>query len=254
MYIYGPAPPRAAPTQTAHGMSGFWIRQIPGHALHENGLQRQKSVGTLVRNHVRRAAVVPRINRLSTGCQPRVNRTFCSPVGLHGISFVRASVESFRTVCHDRRKAKGTVVFWANRPIGVPSYRAPPRRSAVRRPAPTRPWYVRVLDSTNRFTLDFVCLCFRRIIQDSLSPMPWRADRPTGVPPCPAPPRPAPPPCVAPPGAAHGMPGLLESTSNKTVCPGDSRPPLPPKASRASQSEARTNEIPCKPMGEHNGD
>ena len=47
------------------------------------------------------------------------------------------------------RKAKGTVVFWANRPVGVPSYSAPPRRSAVRRPAPTRPWYVWVLDSTS---------------------------------------------------------------------------------------------------------
>ena len=47
------------------------------------------------------------------------------------------------------RGAKGTVVFWANRPVGVPSCPAPPRRSAVRRPAPTRLWYVRVLDSTS---------------------------------------------------------------------------------------------------------
>ena len=46
---------------------------VPGHALHEKVLQRQKGVGTLVRSQVRRAAVVPRINSLSTGCQPWVN-------------------------------------------------------------------------------------------------------------------------------------------------------------------------------------
>ena len=36
---------------------------IPGHALHEKGLQRQKSVGTLVSNQERRALAVPLINR-----------------------------------------------------------------------------------------------------------------------------------------------------------------------------------------------
>ena len=37
-----------------------------------------------------------------------------------------------------------------DRPNGVPSYpsSAPPRRPAVRRPEPTGPWCVRVLDST----------------------------------------------------------------------------------------------------------
>ena len=50
-------------------------------------------------------------------------------------------------------KAKGTVVS-----LGEPTHRlpvlpgpAPPRRPAVRRPSPTRPWYVWVLDSTNMF-------------------------------------------------------------------------------------------------------
>ena len=37
---------------------------IPGHALHEKGLQRQIGVCTLVSSQERRAAVVPRINRL----------------------------------------------------------------------------------------------------------------------------------------------------------------------------------------------
>ena len=43
---------------------------------------------------------------------------------------------------------KGWVVFWANHPVGIPSYPSP-RRPAARRPAPNRPRYVRVLDSTN---------------------------------------------------------------------------------------------------------
>ena len=44
-------------------------------------------------------------------------------------------------------RARETVVSWAQRPVGVASGPARPRRAAVRRPAATRPWYVRVLDS-----------------------------------------------------------------------------------------------------------
>ena len=36
---------------------------IPGHALHEKGLQRQKSVGPLVSSQEERALLVPVINR-----------------------------------------------------------------------------------------------------------------------------------------------------------------------------------------------
>ena len=36
---------------------------IPGHALHETGLQRQMVVGTLVNSQQRRALAVPVINR-----------------------------------------------------------------------------------------------------------------------------------------------------------------------------------------------
>ena len=55
--------------------------------------------------------------------------------------------------------------------LGEPFRRRPdlpgparPRRPAVRSPDPTRPWYVRVLDSTNTF--DFMYLWFRWGIQD----------------------------------------------------------------------------------------
>ena len=70
---------------------------VPGHALHEKGLQRQIAVGTLVNSQQRRALAVPRLNRWSTAGQPLVNRTFCSSTGLHRISFVRACEETFRT-------------------------------------------------------------------------------------------------------------------------------------------------------------
>ena len=47
---------------------------VPGHALHEKGLQRQIGVGTLVSSQERRALAVPLINRGSTAGQPLVNR------------------------------------------------------------------------------------------------------------------------------------------------------------------------------------
>ena len=73
---------------------------FPGHALHEKGLYRQIAVGTLVNSQERRALAVPRINRGQTADEPVVNRGFRSPTGLHGISFVRACEESFRTVVY----------------------------------------------------------------------------------------------------------------------------------------------------------
>ena len=45
---------------------------ILGHALHEQNLQRQQGVGTVVRSQERRAAVVPPIIHLPTADQPFV--------------------------------------------------------------------------------------------------------------------------------------------------------------------------------------
>ena len=47
---------------------------FPVYALHGKGLQRQRSVGTLVSNQERRALLVPVMNRLLIAGQPRVNR------------------------------------------------------------------------------------------------------------------------------------------------------------------------------------
>ena len=101
--------------------------------MHEKGLQRQISIGTLVNSQERRAAVVLRTNRLSTA-------SFAPPSVLQRISFVRASEDTFRTVSSMPWKAQGAVVgLWANRPVGVPSYPVPPRPAAPSCAAPPRP-------------------------------------------------------------------------------------------------------------------
>ena len=91
--------------------------------------------------------------------------------GLKGISFVRASEESFRTVVLDALEGKRDACF-----LGEPTHRHPVlprparlRRPAVRRPAPTRPWYVLVLDSTgcNSFVRDSE-ETFKTIVFDAL--------------------------------------------------------------------------------------
>ena len=75
---------------------GIMVHGVPGHALHEKGLQRQKGDGPLVSSQEHRALLVPRLNRLSTGCRSVVNRSFGSSIVLHRISLVRASGETFR--------------------------------------------------------------------------------------------------------------------------------------------------------------
>ena len=55
-------------------------------------------------------------------------------------------------------RVHGTYVPWPNKSIGTQSCSTLPGRSA-RRPDPTRPWYVRVLDSTGFFLfLDMPCM------------------------------------------------------------------------------------------------
>ena len=49
-------------------------RLIPGHALHEKGLQRQKSFGPLVSSQHERALLVPLINRGQTADKSVMNR------------------------------------------------------------------------------------------------------------------------------------------------------------------------------------
>ena len=67
-------------------MHGF----IPGHALHEKGLQRQKGGGPLVGSQEQRALLVPLLNRLSTArCAPEFGLLGISPVRASGGTFIR---------------------------------------------------------------------------------------------------------------------------------------------------------------------
>ena len=122
---------------------------IPGHALHEKSLQRQEGDGTLVSSREQKALLVPVINRLSTAgfVPPSVYigfRLFVLPGGCSG------QLSSMPW------GARGTVASSAKKPVGVQPCRArsaqPPRRAP---PDPTRPWCVRVLDSTNLERWDF---------------------------------------------------------------------------------------------------
>ena len=118
--------------------SSIGLHRIPGHALHEKGSQRQKGVGSLVSSQERRALLVPVTNRLSTG-------DFVPAFGLHRISLVRASGETFRRRVFDALEGTrkdcplGEQFCWHT---VLPA----PRRHAAVRPDATRLWYVRVLD------------------------------------------------------------------------------------------------------------
>ena len=57
-------------------------------------------------------------------------------------------VSKTRRIVYDALEGKKDGCFLGNRPVGLPSYRAPPRRSAERLPAPDRLRSVQVLDST----------------------------------------------------------------------------------------------------------
>ena len=56
----------------AEDQLSLYPSSIPGHALHEEGLQRQIAVDTLVNSQQRRALAVPRLNRGQTAGQPLV--------------------------------------------------------------------------------------------------------------------------------------------------------------------------------------
>ena len=120
--------------------------EIPGHAMHEKGLQRQIAVGTLFNSQQRRALAVPRLNRWSTAGQPlvlfrhRFTWDFLS-------SCLRRDVQN----CCLRypgglegRLPSGPTEMSA--PWFAQLRPAPP--SPVRCADPTRPLCVRVLDST----------------------------------------------------------------------------------------------------------
>ena len=129
---------------------------------------------------------------------------------------------------------RGSNVSWANRTVDVPS------GPAMRRPAPTRPWYVRVLDSASKPLINrglcspnglsknsFVRASeemIRTYVHDALGGTrdgcvlrEQTCQHPT----LPGPPRPAAPPCAARPDLPVVYPGFgfEKSKSSKTKHP-----------------------------------
>ena len=96
---------------------------IPGHALHEKGLQRLIGVVTLVSSQEQRGRLVPG----QTGYQLAVNRGFYSSIGLNGISLVRASRGSARRSLPHRLGVREFVFSWAKSSVvGVLCCPSPP--------------------------------------------------------------------------------------------------------------------------------
>ena len=125
---------------------GFGLDNLyfPGHALREKGSQRQIDAGTLAQQPGTKSG-------RNAADKLRVKRGVCSPIGSNGVSFVRASRGTPRSVFFDRLGNKKAAYF-----LGEPTRRrpvlpvpAPPRRPAVRRPVPNRPLHIRVLGSTS---------------------------------------------------------------------------------------------------------
>ena len=181
--------------------------------MHEKGLQGQIGDGTLDRSQGRRAAVVPRTNRLSTGRQPDVlfplrfkSDFLCSCFRVLPKS--RSGQLSTTPRGQEGRLSSGRTDPLASRPTRT----APPLRRASPRPAPTHPWYVRVLDSTNLMHgISFVRASeksFRTVssmLRGAKGTGVFWANRPVGVPSYPVPPRPAAPPCAVPPVVCPGF-------------------------------------------------
>ena len=75
--------------------------------MHEEGLQSHLGVGPQVSRQQRRAAVVPRINRLQTARQPRINRSSTGhrvPVnGLHRIQYVSVPKRTLSSLVSNAR-------------------------------------------------------------------------------------------------------------------------------------------------------
>ena len=103
---------------------------VPGHALHEKGLQRQKRRRSTGQQPRTKSAPRP-------ADKPRFNRSFRSFIGLHRISLVCSSGETFRRRLFDALESAGE-----DCPLGeqfcwrtvLPDPAPPPRRAPRRDP------------------------------------------------------------------------------------------------------------------------
>ena len=152
---------------------------------------------------------------MSASCpddKPIINRSLCSSIGLHRISLVRASGESFRRRVFDALEGtRGAYLLgelFCRRPV-LPSPAPPPRRA----PRPDPPVVCPGFGLDKSVYIRFTLLVLPRGRSGQLSSMPWGArgsvvswaNRPFGVRSCPVRPRPAAPLRAAPNRSTRGM-------------------------------------------------
>ena len=135
-------------------MSGFGNRYIFNYS--RTRLACKKFTRIIKRRHAdqqpgtkstRGPADNPRINRSSTACFVPLSVY----IGIRLFVLPETRPREFSSIVW---KIRRTVVFWANRPAGVPSCPSALRPAAppcAARPRPTYSWYVRVLDSTGDY-------------------------------------------------------------------------------------------------------
>ena len=123
-----------------------WKNVFAEHDLHVNGLQRQIYVGTLVSSQERKNAFRPADQSL-VKCWSTADFVPLSVLKKLDCPFTRRDIqESFLDSLEN--KSEGCLLAGSTSRRPVLSSPTLPRCSAVRRPDPTRPWCVRVLDST----------------------------------------------------------------------------------------------------------
>ena len=128
------------PVSTSH----CYVRVFPGNALHEKRFTKTKKRLPIGQQRGTKSAF-----RLAD--KPFMNWMFWSSIGLHRISFVRASGGSFRTGLHDALESTRDGCLLGEPIRRRPSCSAQPRRPSMRRPDSTRPCHVRALNPTIGF-------------------------------------------------------------------------------------------------------
>ena len=91
------------------------------------------------------------VERSSSRRQNKGQLQVFSSIGLHAISFVRASEKLFKTIVVETPEGQKDPLYprRTEPPASRPASSSSDRRSALHRPDPTRPWYVRVSDSAS---------------------------------------------------------------------------------------------------------
>ena len=111
----------------------------------------------------------PRTNRLLTDCQPVILFPHSVYIGFRLYMLLERRSGDVSSMPW---RVRGTLVLWANSSVGTQSCPTPRGRPAGR-PDSTRPWYVRVLDSTGSIYIGFRLFVLLERRSRDVSSMHW---------------------------------------------------------------------------------